>query len=320
MSIRIESDLDWVDELLTEGAAGQLEPSALQDGRPLLLRIEAEGRPFSRRGWEIVTRGVWRHGCETIFENVCATGFDLHLEVSGGTAAFTYRWLPAARARVMRVALGSRFHLLVRAALMQYPALWWAGTSDRAPLHASGIESRTCAALVTAAGGVGRSTLLLDELSRGNRVTGDNLGVSDGRRLWGLVEPVRVARAGGRRMPHGRSEMPMAGRVPELEPSCVVTLERGDHGGHPYLVPSSPEAAARALVTSTYMAGELRRYWAFAATLAASTGIGPAQSPVEAAASTLTANLPCWSLRLGRPGDRPLSDLLSEEEVNACIS
>jgi hypothetical protein len=279
VSIHIESDLDWVDQLITEGAAGQLGLFAPPSRAPLLLRIEAANGRFSTRGWEIVTRGVWRHGCETVFEDVCATGFDLHLEIADGAAAFTYRWRPTARSRVMRAALRSRFHLLARAALIKYPTLWWAGTSDRAPLHASGIEGGSFTALVTAAGGVGRSTLLLDEVSQGNRVTGDNLGVSDGRRLWGLVEPVRVEQGGGRRMPHGRSEMPMAGRVPELELSCVVTLERGDHGG-----------------------------------------IGPAHPAVEAAASTLTANLPCWSLRLGRPGDRRLSDLISEEELNACIS
>jgi hypothetical protein len=99
--------------------------------------------------------------------------------------------------------------------------------------------------------------------------------------------------------------------VPELDPSCVVTLERGDHGGHPYLVPSSPEAAARALVTSTYMAGELRRYWAFAATIALGTGAGPAHPPVAAVAGALAAALPCQELLLpAKPGSR-LAELFS---------
>jgi hypothetical protein len=121
-------------------------------------------------------------------------------------------------------------------------------------------------------------------------------------------------------MPHGRSEMPMTERVTALEPSCIVTLERGGDGGHTMLVPCPPDTAARALVTSTYMAGELRRYWGFAAALAASTDFGPPHAPVAAVASTLTTNLPCWSLRPGRPGNTRLSDVISKEELNACIS
>jgi hypothetical protein len=193
VSIQIESDLDWVDDLIAEGAAGQLQPCESSADASLLLRIEPERRQFTTRGWEIVTRGgVWRHGSEVVFEDVCTTGFDIHLQITGGKATFTYRWLPPAKSRVIGLALRSRFHLLARAALVQYPALWWAGTSDRAPLHASRIEAVDCTPLVSAAGGVGRSTFLLHEVEPGSRSTGDNLGVSDGHRLWGLVEPVRV--------------------------------------------------------------------------------------------------------------------------------
>jgi len=86
------------------------------------------------------------------------------------------------------------------------------------------------------------------------------------------------------------------------------------------LVPCSPESAARALVTSTYMAGELRRYWAFAATLAAGTGLGPSHPPVGDTASRLTSRLPCWTVALGREPGARMDDLLPKTEVETWAS
>ena len=50
------------------------------------------------------------------------------------------------------------------------------------------------------------------------------------------------------------------------------------------------------------MAGELRRYWPFAATLSAATRLGPPHAPVTDVAAALASNLPCFELRLGSPG------------------
>lgn len=111
----------------------------------------------------------------------------------------------------------------------------------------------------------------------------------------------------------------MSGRAAAVEPSCVVTLERGD-GERPVLLPCAPERAARALVTSTYMAGELRRYWVFAAVLAAATGQGPPHPPVADTASRLTTRLPCWTIALGpKPGAR-LDELLPRTEAETWVS
>jgi len=130
--------------------------------------------------------------------------------------------------------------------------------------------------------------------------------------VWSLVEPIRVdGGRGGRRMPHGRREMPLTRRAASLRPAAVVVLERGD-SVRSALVPCPPETAARTLVTSTYTAGELRRFWPFAAELAAGTGRGPAHPPVAEVASRLTAALPCWTLRLGRDGAR-LGELMAAE-------
>jgi hypothetical protein len=199
---------------------------------------------------------------------------------------------------------------------MQYPALWAAGIRGRAPLHASACLAGAFRPLLTGASGIGRSTLLLGELRPDGGATGDNLAVGDGTTLWGLVEPVRVVGGSGRRMPHGRHETPMPHRVASLVPNCLLVLERG-LADYPTLSSCSVEMSARSLVTSTYMAGELRRYWAFAAILSAGTGRGPAHPPITEVASAFAAKLPCFSLALGRRPGAALNELLNAVDVAA---
>jgi hypothetical protein len=53
------------------------------------------------------------------------------------------------------------------------------------------------------------------------------------------------------------------------------------------------------------MAGELRRYWPLAASLAAATGQGPSAPGIEVVADRLASRLPCLELTLPvRPGPR----------------
>ena len=313
--VLFESSLPWAMELIAEGAGGELGPGDAP-GVSLRVRVEADRRPFETRDWEVLARGTWRRHGEVVIENACTSGFDLHLCQAREGAEFTYRWRPPARERAAARLLRSRFHLLARAVLMQYPVLWWAGTQGRVPLHASACVTALSKPLVTAPSGVGRSTLVVSELVSGGQATGDNLAVGDGTTIWGLVEPVRVEGGGGRRMPHGRHEAPLQRRVESLAPDCLVVLERG-RLEHSSLSTCSAEAAARSLVTSTYMAGELRRYWAFAATLSAATGVGPAHPPVMEVASAFASGLPCFSLALGRRSRTRLSELLDAAEVAA---
>jgi hypothetical protein len=311
----IECSLPWVSELIAEGAGGELEES----GAPYAsvhVRVEADRRPFETRGWDFIARGAWRRNGEVIVENACTAGFDVHLKCSPERSEFTYRWRPPVRDRAAARVLRSRFHLLARAVLMQYPALWAAGTRGRAPLHASACLAGAFRPLLTGASGIGRSTLLLEDLRCDGRATGDNLAAGDGTTLWGLVEPVRVVGGRGRRMPHGRHETPMPRRVESLVPDCLLVLERG-LADYPTLFTCSPEMSARSLVTSTYMAGELRRYWAFAATLSAGTGRGPSHPPITEVASAFAAKLPCFSLALGRGAGAGLTELLDTVDVAA---
>jgi hypothetical protein len=310
--IDIECGPTWVADLLVEGSAGEL-----LRGRPfeptMRVVVEADRRPFATDGWRPLTRGAYARDGAVVVENACTAGFDMLVRLEAGMPEMTFRWRPPRRDQAAAVALRSRFHLLARAVLVQFPALWWAGTRGRAPLHASACTAADWVPLFVAAGGVGRSTLVLDAVSAGECATGDNLVASDGRSAWGLVEPLRVEGGGGRRMPHGRREATMDRRVASLSPDCVLVVERSPDEGT-RLGPCPGAEAARAMVTSTYMAGELRRFWGFAAILAAGTGVGPEHPPVSAVANRLASELPCRRLLLGAARRAPLTDLLTAME------
>jgi hypothetical protein len=274
------------------------------------VRVEAGRAAFDLEGFEPLARGAWRRRETVVMENVCTSGFDLLYRREEGLPTFTFRWRPPLRDRLASAVAPSRSVLLVRAALMQYPVLWLAGTRGRALLHAAACTAGGATPLLAGPGGVGKSTLLAAELAAGARATCDNLCVSDGRTVWGLVEPLKVAAGVGRRMPHGRGETPLEAWVPELVPDRLVVLRRGLDDGFA-VHGCDPDAAVRSLVTGTYAAGELRRYWAVAAILTAATGLGPVHPPVVNIAQRLASNLPCLEIVLPRePGVR-LADLLT---------
>jgi hypothetical protein len=310
--LAIDSALPWVDDLVHEGLSGELA-DAPTDEPTLEVTVEADRRAFRTDGFELVARGAWRRPGEVVLENVCTSGFDLHV-TGGPRPRLAYRWRPPRRERGAAVLLRSRFHLLARAALLQYPALWCAAMRGRAPLHASGCTVGERSVLLVAHSGVGRSTLLLGAIGTGSHATGDNLAVGDGERVWGLVEPLRVDDGDGRRMAHGRRERPFPNRVTALEPGAIVVVERG--GDDTRLRPLDAGATVLALVSSTYGAGELHRFWPFAALLAAGLGVAPAHPPVEEVARRFAAELPSYTLSLGRT--RPsLAHLLEHLEVPA---
>ena len=141
--LAIECSLPWVMELIAEGASGELRESEAA-GAALTIRVEADRGPFDTLGWDLLARGAWLRDGELVIENACTAGFDLHLRCTPERAAFTYRWRPPARDRAAARILRSRFHLLARGILTQYPALWWAGTrKSTGSFKSSVVEPRT---------------------------------------------------------------------------------------------------------------------------------------------------------------------------------
>lgn len=319
--LELRSDLGWVTHLLEESAAGEARRGPALGEPTVFLEVESVKAAFPTAGFEVLTRGAVHRNGELVIRDVCTSGFDLRLSLATGAPRFTFRWRPPRATRLANLALRARFVLLARAALSQYPALWWAGTQGRVPLHAGAVTAGPATVLLAGPGGVGKTTLLAAELEAGSTATSDNLVVSDGETVWGLVEPIRIEGASGRRMPHKRGETSMTGRVTSLVPDRAVLLRRGDRA-KAAISPAAPADVARALVGGTYMAGELRRYWALAATLSLGTGAGPAHPQVVAVATRLAERLPGSTITLAnRPGSR-LADLLAtqETETNRCAS
>ena len=211
--------------------------------------------------------------------------------------------------------LAGRFRLLAAQTLLHYPALWWASLRGRAPLHVCVTAGPGGVTMLAGPSGVGKSTLLAAGLRRGETATADNVCACDPRSAFGLVEPLRLdgAGAGGPGAPHGRREYPFPARQARLDPDRVVVLRRGLPADHaPAVRQLMPDEAARELITGTYIAGELRRFWPFAATLALATGLGPAHPNVTGVASALAGRLPCLEIRLASRPSVPLAELLEE--------
>ena len=162
----IESDLSWVDDLIEESAPGELRRGDAENPS-IRVSVESDRRAFDVRGWAVLTRGAWHRAGQVVLRDPCTAGFDLLATIDDGCPSLTFRWRPPRRTRAAAWALRSRFHLLARAVLVQFPALWWAGTRGRAPLHASACTAGGATPLLAGPGGVGKSTLLKWELARG---------------------------------------------------------------------------------------------------------------------------------------------------------
>lgn len=303
--------------VLAEGAAGQLvergtgSATSAGAGQPdVRVTVERSSAAFDVTGWRVLTRGAWHQPGQVIMRDACSSGLDLMLTVGDPTLDIVARWRPPVTDRIAAALLRARGRLLIRAVLLQYPALWRSQQRGRVPLHASACDTGPGGQtlLLAGPGGVGKSTLVQGELACGALATCDNLCVSDGRSAWGVLEPLRLPIGGGagqtrrgRRMPHGRRETPWPTRTDRLLPDQLIVLVRGG-SGPPTVTSCDPAEAARHLVAGTYMAGELRRYWAFAATLALGTGAGGSHPAIAETAAALSARLPCLKIVLG---DRP---------------
>jgi hypothetical protein len=312
--LRIDSQVGWLNRILHEGSAGALDESSTAEPT-VCVKVEQSRRAFDVERWSPLDRGAWTYRGSVVIRDACTSGFDVRISIADDRPLFTFRWRPPPRTHVANRILQSRFHLLTRAALLQYPALWWSSVRGRVPLHASVLTAGRATPVIVGASGSGKSTLIAAELAAGGSATCDNVCSSDGVGTWGLVEPLRLDAGGsGRRMPHGRREAALDRRVNGLVPDRLVVLRRGP-GPQPNISPTTPEAATRQLVTGTYMAGELRRYWGFAATLASGTGVGPAHPDIQGAAEQLAERLECFELMLSTCHGARLAELLDREET-----
>jgi len=327
--VAVEAEPAWAARLV-ERAVGPQPPSRPpRDYRPTVrIRIEADRAAFPVDGLRTITRGAWSDQRRTVLANAGGSGFDLQLEVepagsgdgADATLAVAARYRPGVSTRAANAALAGRFALLAGQVLVHYPVLWRAGWRGRVPLHVAVVATSHGTALLAGPGGIGKSTVLVELLADGAFATADNLCCADLDRCFGLVEPMRLDRqvaGGGRdrtspgraslgRTSHGRVDRPLPARVAELSPDHLVVLERGPRTE---IAALDPDEAARTVVAGTYAAGELRRYWAFAATLALATGRGDAHTRIGETAGAIAARLPCVRVRVGDHASVSAADL-----------
>jgi hypothetical protein len=308
--VAIRCAVPWVAERIREGADGCLVPGPVADATVRISVDETRDR-FETQGWMHLSRDAWCCDGHVVVEDVGTSGFDMHLWWEGQVPDVVFRWRPPRTTRAASLVLRKRARLLVRAVLLQYPVLWIASTRGRAPIHAPALSAGPHGpAVIVGPSGVGKTTLVEREIATGGLAVGDNLSVGDGRTVWGIVEPMRTPRGSGRRAPHGRREAHLDHRVPSLEPQLLIVLGRGVKRR---VQACRPEVAARALVASTYAAGELRRYWPLHALLALGTGLGPPHPPVSEVASTFTSRLRCLTVELPAPPEVGLARILANE-------
>lgn len=305
---------------LVEEAVGLPLAREASAGPTVALDIQPDTAPFDWTGMTPLTRGAYAGGGRVLLEDACSSGFDLLVTAAGpaGVLRVEARYRPTPRTRALNLALPRRFRLLAGQTLVHYPVLWRSGWRGRVPLHACVLSGTASVVLLAGPGGVGKSTVLRRALAAGAVATADNLCTADEQRCFGLAEPLRVDGPGPRQgrqvaSSHGRHLEAFGGRVEALTPDRLVVLQRGRTTE---VAETEPEYAARALVGGTYAAGELRRYWAFAATLALGTGLGPAHPPVAEVARAYAGRLPCIRAQVG-DGDSVSVEQLSAVPVGA---
>jgi hypothetical protein len=288
----------WASELIEETVGGSPRPSTTTPAT-VRLAVEESSAPFSRDGMHVITRGTYGDGTRVLLTDACSSGFDLLAETADEMLTVRARYRPALKTRGANIVLSSRFRLLVGQTLVHYPVLWRAGWRGRVPLHVSVVGTASLTALLAGPGGVGKSTFVRSAIARGARATADNLCCADASTCYGVAEPMRTDAAddgrGGRSTSHGRVSVPFEGRVEALKPDRLVVLSRGPKTA---ISEIGPEEAASVLVAGTYAGGELRRYWAMAATLALGTGRGPAHPAITEVAHSYSEALPCFRVSI----------------------
>ncbi len=306
----VDCSLPWLTRLLTDSTGGELAAAEPADGT-VRVAIQASREAFTHDGWTLIGRGCWASPASALIVDACSSGFDLLVEPRGETLDVAARYRPAPRTRAANTLIRTRFKLLAAQTLVHYPALWWASVRGRVPLHVSVTADAGSVTMIAGPGGVGKSTLLSIGLEHGATATADNICACDGRSAHGLAEPLRLSVGTGlATTTHGRTERPLPGRARSLDPDRLVVLRRGMPDAASSVAPLESADAARTLVAGTYMAGELRRFWPFAATLALATGLGPAHPDVSGVAAVLAGRLPCLELSVAHGSRRSVAELL----------
>ena len=122
--IALDCRQGFLSEVLREGLVG--EQTQVPANRPdIRVTVEDSTRPFDTHDWDVLTRNAWRRPGEVLLRDACSSGIDLLVAIAGPSLEIRARWRPPPVGRAAAAILRSRSRLLIRAVLLQYPALWW---------------------------------------------------------------------------------------------------------------------------------------------------------------------------------------------------
>jgi hypothetical protein len=218
------------------------------------------------------------------------------------------RWLYPKRVAALR---RRRFTTLLYY-LVYYPCWWWLEqTQDRHPIHAAGVRIGSSVIVLGGASGIGKSTLAVALASvAGGQLLSDSFVLHDGEDIFAVHEPVLLD-AWSRRWlgDHGQDLQPIEWRYCLNRHGYHLPPERLASGGRCNLLLfprrtaqayvrriAAPQAHQR-LSAADLIINDLRRYWAFAATLE-QVAPGGLVARREAQLARLTAEVPCYELGL----------------------
>jgi hypothetical protein len=196
--------------------------------------------------------------------------------------------------------------------LVYYPCWWWLEqTRSLHPIHAAGVGIDSTVVLLGGASGVGKSTLAVALASvPGGRLLSDSFVVHDGADVVGVREPILLDAWSRRWLGDD------ARHLHEIEWRYCLN-RRGYHlpedkladsgrcgllvfprrAPAQYVRPISAAQAHQRLSAGDMIINDLRRYWAFAATLE-QVAPGGLVARREAQLARLTAEVPCYELGL----------------------
>ena len=288
--VELTCAVPWIADILTEGAAGQLTAA---DGTTPDVRVTVErgSAAFDVTGWRVLTRGAWCRQGQVVISDACSSGLDLQVTAGEPSLDVVARWRPLAGNGPRRPCCapgpgcccgpsccstrrcGGASSAAGSAARLRLPTRPRRGSGAGRccwPGPGGSASRRWCTASCSR-GRVQPATTCASATGRTRGAWSSHCGCPPGDGGQGAGCPT----AAGRRRGHD-------GR--RLSPDRLVVLGAVANQRRP---PRSQPQAARSLVAGTYMAGELRRYWAFAATLALGTGLGASHPPVAAIAESL---------------------------------
>jgi hypothetical protein len=319
------SQIDWVGKELEAVLAGA--PQNAHSFGTVRLDVESATGGFSTVGMTRFSRDVYGDGKgNALVRNAAESGFDLQIRVTGIQTRISARWRPGKQEQVLSRVMKARQRLLLAQSLVHYPALWQASQSSSndvgaVPVGACVLNVEGKGVLLTGPSGVGKSTLVGQELAAGAIAVTDNLAVVGTNRLaHGVVEPIRAdfallppgiaTQMPGRKTTHGRGEGHLNDREDSIGVDAVVLLRRT--GAEPGVARVDAELAARELAAATYTAGEMKRYWPLAAALAVATGRGPVHPPITETTRRICEAVPCLELELGSAPGARLRELIHQ--------